>query len=424
MKQLIISKSNLNGNIKTISSKSLSHRYLLAASLAKGKSIIKNVLKSKDIEATTNILMSMGAKINIIDNDYYIDSNGLSYSPDDLDCFESGSTLRFFIPITWLFNESSTLIGKESLGSRSLIVYEDIAKEFGYLISKTNNNFPIITNGPLKSGTYTIDGSISSQFVTGLLYSLPNVQGNSYLKFNNEIASKKYIDLTIDVLKLSGIKINELTNGYEIIGNQKFKPINHTVEGDYSQASFFIVASILTNSQLDISNLNFMSNQGDKEILEIIKQFGANYKISNDSIVLCKDTVLKPAVIDLYNIPDLGPILMVLASKIEGTTIFKNIDRLFDKESNRYLAIKENLEKLGVIFEVTNNELKLTGNNEDYKGIVFNTYNDHRIAMALSVYALTSKYDVIINDYEVVSKSYPNFYLDLEKIGGEIKYVK
>lgn len=424
MGNVIINKSTLSGEIDAISSKSLSHRYMIAASLARGTSYVSNVLDSVDLTATIDILKNLGINITNKGNDYKIVSTGLNVSKLNLNAYESGSTIRFFIPIAWLFNSYSTFIGSTTLGSRPLSVYDEIAKEFNYKLVKTNGNFPIKVKGPLRSGTYHIDGSISSQFVTGLLFSLPLVDGNSVISFKDEIASKSYIDLTVDVLKQSGIIIREENNKYLIEGNQKYQVINNVVEADYSQVAFFIVASIITNSTIKINNLNFDSLQGDKAILDIVEQMGVTLIKANKTLIIKPSGILKPIIIDLYDIPDLGPILMVLASSLNDTTTFLNIDRLYIKESNRLRAMQLNLEKQGIKFDIKDNTLKLTGVSEFKGNVTFETFNDHRIAMALSVYALNAKKPVTIKDYPVVSKSYPLFYEDLVKIGGIVEYVK
>lgn len=424
MGNVIINKSTLSGEIDAISSKSLSHRYMIAASLARGTSYVSNVLDSVDLTATIDILKNLGINITNKGNDYKIVSTGLNVSNLNLNAYESGSTIRFFIPIAWLFNSYSTFIGSTTLGSRPLSVYDEIAKEFNYKLVKTNGNFPIKVKGPLRSGTYHIDGSISSQFVTGLLFSLPLVDGNSVISFKDEIASKSYIDLTVDVLKQSGIIIREENNKYLIEGNQKYQVINNVVEADYSQVAFFIVASIITNSTIKINNLNFDSLQGDKAILDIVEQMGVTLIKANKTLIIKPSGILKPITIDLYDIPDLGPILMVLASSLNDTTTFLNIDRLYIKESNRLRAMQLNLEKQGIKFDIKDNTLKLTGVSEFKGNVTFETFNDHRIAMALSVYALNAKKPVTIKDYPVVSKSYPLFYEDLVKIGGIVEYVK
>lgn len=424
MGNVIINKSTLSGEIDAISSKSLSHRYMIAASLARGTSYVSNVLDSVDLTATIDILKNLGINITNKGNDYKIVSTGLNVSNLNLNAYESGSTIRFFIPIAWLFNSYSTFIGSTTLGSRPLSVYDEIAKEFNYKLVKTNGNFPIKVKGPLRSGTYHIDGSISSQFVTGLLFSLPLVDGNSVISFKDEIASKSYIDLTVDVLKQSGIIIREENNKYLIEGNQKYQVINNVVEADYSQVAFFIVASIITNSTIKINNLNFDSLQGDKAILDIVEQMGVTLIKANKTLIIKPSGILKPIIIDLYDIPDLGPILMVLASSLNDTTTFLNIDRLYIKESNRLRAMQLNLEKQGIKFDIKDNTLKLTGVSEFKGNVTFETFNDHRIAMALSVYALNAKKPVTIKDYPVVSKSYPLFYEDLVKIGGIVEYVK
>lgn len=423
MDKITIYKSKLTGSINIAPSKSLSHRYMIAASLSNEKSIIENVLVSEDLTATINILKNFGVSIiKKNDNTFEIFKNKLIAPKTKLDANESGSTLRFLIPYAWMFKEEIIFTGKDSLGKRPLSIYEEISKNHNYKFKKTNNNFPIIVKGPLKSGQYIIDGSVSSQFISGLLFVLPILEGNSKIIIKDKMASKGYIDLTLQVLSEAGIKIDYKDNTFFINGNQKYLPLTKKVEGDYSQAAFFIVAAIINKSNLIINNLNENSLQGDMKILDIIKNMGIEYKFNDDCLTIFKSNLnLNVTEIDLYDIPDLGPILMVLAASINKTTVFKNIDRLYIKESNRLEAMRINLEKQGVKFIIENNTLFLTGVNKFLGNVTFDTFNDHRIAMALAILATNAEKPVILNDYTVVNKSYPNFFEDLSKIGGIIK---
>lgn len=423
MNKITISKSKLEGSVNIAPSKSLSHRYMIASSLSNEKSIIENVLISEDLIATINILKNFGVSINKInENSFEIFKEEFSVPNNLLDANESGSTLRFLIPYAWIFDKEITFTGKKSLGKRPLTVYEEISKTFNYSLEKTNNNFPIKVSGPLKSGDYIIDGSISSQFITGLLFVLPILKGNSRIIIQEKIASKGYIDLTLQVLKEAGINIEFKDNTFLIKGNQTYLPLTKKVEGDYSQAAFFIVAAIINKSKIIINNLNSDSLQGDKKILEIIDKMGISFEFINDSLEVNGNiSKLNETEIDLYDIPDLGPILMVLAASINKTTVFKNIDRLYIKESNRLEAMQKNLEKQGVKFLIVDKTLFLTGVNKFLGNVTFDTFNDHRIAMALAILGTCAENPVVLNDYTVVNKSYPEFFLDLKKIGGILK---
>ncbi|VEU80348.1 3-phosphoshikimate 1-carboxyvinyltransferase [Haploplasma axanthum] len=420
MSRIIIYPSEIKGDVNIVSSKSLSHRYLIAASLAKGESKITNVLKSKDLDATINVLKNLCVDISSKDDiNYLVRSNGLNPTDKTLDVYESGSTLRFIIPLLWLFSNESSIKMQEGLSVRPLTIYNDIANKYQYKLTKLNNQLKV--SGPLKSGVYEIDGSISSQFISGLLFALPLVNGDSKIIIKNHLASKSYIDLTLDVLDKTGIKIEINRNEFIIKGNQNYQAIDTEIEGDYSAAAFFIVLAILKNIEFTINNLSEKSLQGDKEILNIIKKMGVKYSFNGNKLTIYKHETLNAPVIDLMNIPDLGPILMVLASSIDSVTVFKNISRLKIKESDRLQAIKNNLEKQGVIFNIQEEELFITGVKSFKGNQVFDTYNDHRIAMALAVYGLCSENEVILNDYTVVEKSYPCFFEDIKNIGGIVK---
>lgn len=418
--KLTIYPSKLSGYVNIVSSKSLSHRYMIAASLATGKSKINNVLNSKDLEATINILKNFNVNIKNNNNDYIIDANKLSYPTNHLDAYESGSTLRFFIPIAWLFDKIITFTGSPLLGQRPLNVYEDIALNNNYVFKKTNNNFPIEVKGPLKPGKYIVDGSISSQFITGLLFALPLLNGDSQIVIKNKLASKNYIDLTLQTLKDADINIKYHNNIFDIKGNQSYKPLTINIEGDYSQAAFFIVASILHNTKITITNLNENSLQGDKEILNIIKQMNVKYSFENTTLTIYPhNNNLTTTDIDLFNIPDLGPILIVLATYLNGTTKFYNVSRLITKESNRLDAMITNLKQQNIKFELKNDTLLVHGTNNFIGNQTFNTYNDHRIAMALAIYGSKCLNPITLNDYTVVNKSYPNFFEHFKLIGGK-----
>lgn len=422
MNSLKITPSKLYGNINAVPSKSVSHRLMIAASLAQGVSNISNVLKSEDLEATIGILKNLGIMITSKGNNYTIIGNTFYNSSISLNANESGSTLRFFIPITWYISGSHTFIGNNTLARRPLNVYEKIAKQFGYSLDINDGEFPIITRGPIKPGNYIIDGSVSSQFITGLLFVLPLLNGSSKISFTKKLASASYIDLTLDTLIKAGIKIKVTELGYEILGNQKYDALNEVVEGDYSQAAFFLIAGLL-NDNITIKNLNTNSLQGDMEILNIIKKANGKLIIKDNKITTSKSE-LEATIIDLYNIPDLGPILMVMAAKSKGITTFLNVDRLVGKESNRLLAMQDNLVKMGVDFTIKGNRAFIKGCPILKGDFIVKTYNDHRIAMAMTIAASVASAPVTLDDYTVINKSYPTFFDDYKLLGGVISGIK
>lgn len=411
---ITIIPNKLTGTFNVISSKSLSHRYVIAAGLSKDESIIDNVLLSEDLEATQKALIALGTTFN---------GNKISggfpvMKQNRIDAHESGSTLRFFIPIAMLQEKPVTFIGKGRLLFRPLDVFCDMFLAKGYTF-KHEIGDSVFVKGPLKSGMYEMRGDVSSQFLTGLLYALPLTKGDSKITLTTPLESKGYIDLTLDVLKSYGISINTEGNTYHIKGNQVYKGGKFSVEGDYSQAAFFIVAALLNESIL-LKNLNPDSLQGDKAILDIVKQMGGKVSFDKAGLTIFKSET-RATTIDLEQIPDLGPILMVLASLSKGVTHIKNAGRLRIKESDRLDAMYQELTKMGVEIKLNGDEAWIEGRKLLDGDVILHTHNDHRIAMALAVAATRANGKVILDDETVVKKSYPNFFEDYVSLGGKIK---
>jgi 3-phosphoshikimate 1-carboxyvinyltransferase len=411
----IITPQFLSGTLSIPSSKSLSHRYVLAASLAEGKSEILNILESDDLDYTKQALINLGVKIEKTS----ITGGHLSVKSHVIDCGESGSTLRFLIPVAMLLKDEITFVGRGKLETRPLSVYDDIFSKHYTFKHPKDKSLPLTVKGPLKANTYYLKGNVSSQFITGLLYALPLTRGQSKLILTTELESKGYVDLTIDCLKKFGIEIIQDKYGFFIPGNQKYQPRKLSVEADYSSAAFFIVAATL-GGEITLKGLNKHSLQGDKKIVEIVNQMGGKVVFVNDDLVIQKAKT-KGTTIDLKNIPDLGPILMLLASVSEGLTTFKNISRLRLKESDRLEAMMNNLQSLGVSMRLENEEtLIIMGRQTLTPTKPVSAYNDHRIAMTMAVASLKSDTPIVIDDMSVVKKSYPNFVRDFIHLGGKI----
>lgn len=407
--------SSLSGDISIVSSKSLSHRYVIAAALAEGKSIIDNILDSDDLIATTKALENLGAHIN--GNE--ITGGKVRSVGSKIDANESGSTLRFLIPIAMLQKEDIEFVGHGKLPFRPLNVYEDLFKDKYKFIKKTENELPLVVAGPLKSDTYYLPGNISSQFITGLLYALPLVDGDSKIVITTNLESKGYVDLTLDVLKEFGIKIIQENNTFLIKGNQKYQPINSKVEGDFSGAAFFIAAGLL-GEEITLKNLNKMSSQGDKEIIDFAIQMNGDIQFKNNDLVV-KPSKLKATTIDIGQTPDLGPILMVMAALSDGVTTIKNVSRLRIKESDRLDAMVQNLSKMGVEMTLLDDAVMIKGRKELEGNCKLSSYGDHRIAMACAIASIKANGVVEIDDEKVVSKSYPTFFSEFIRLGGKIE---
>jgi len=417
--KIIIKPKLLKGNIVVPSSKSLGHRGIIAAALSRGISRVYNIQLSKDIEATMELMKELGAVVNIEDQNLYIDGRKMfSYEKKlDLRCRESGSTLRFLIPLALTKDGDYIFHGEGKLISRPLEPYYEIFEEKGIKYSREEDGLPLKVSGKLTSGTYRVRGDISSQFITGLLFSLPILEGNSRIQITTKLESKGYIDLTLDILKDFGIEIeNNNYKEFNIRGAQKYNSRNYYVERDYSQGAFFLVAGAL-GSSIVCSGLNKDSLQGDKVILDILEAMGCNVEESKEGIKV-KPSKTKGIEIDASNCPDLVPILTVLASLSEGETKIVNAKRLRIKECDRLHAITKELNKLGANIIELEDSLIISGVNE-LKGGEVDSHNDHRVVMALAIAATRARGNVIINNPSAVEKSYPNFFKDYFKLGGE-----
>lgn len=415
--------SRCSGDIKIPSSKSMGHRAIICASLAKGKSIISNLDYSDDILATIEGMKKLGAKIECEKDRLIIQGieNFENIKGDVIDCKESGSTLRFFIPIFSLTGKKITFVGKNRLLKRPQKIYENIFKNQGLHYYHDENKIEI--EGKLGANEYFVDGNISSQFISGLLFTLPLLNQDSTININPPFESASYIDLTIEVLQEFGIKIEKITPlKFKIIGNQKYINKDYTVEGDYSQLAFFAVLGALNNN-IKCIGLNHNSKQGDKEILNILNKSGIKIeKISNGYIIYKGNP--QGCEIDLGNCPDLGPILNILAMNGKGEFKIFNAGRLRLKESDRIYAMEEELKKLDVDIRTTEEDIYIKGKKRYLGNIEVFGHKDHRIVMSLAIAGTMLEKPIIIDGAEAVEKSYPKFFEDLEKLNIKIEYLK
>ena len=423
-----IKPSILSGEIVIPPSKSYSHRAIISAALANGekKSKINNLKFSVDIETTVKIMENWGAKITKKESSLEVIGNDGKIVPKKnyIQCNESGSTIRFLIPVGLTSENELIFDGKGKLIDRPLDSYYKIFDDQGIKYEMSEDKLPLKVNGKLKAGNYEIDGNVSSQFITGLLYALPLLDGDSIIVINKNLESKGYVDLTLEILKLSGIKIkNNDYKSFEIKGNQEYKPFNYTVEGDYSQVAFWIVAGIISankDNEIKCLHLNKYSLQGDKAIIEIVQKMGAKLEIFDDYVIV-KPSKTKGTIIDVSQCPDIAPILTVLGALSEGETKIINAERLRIKESDRIISIKTELNKLGAEVEEVGDSLVIQGVDTFEGGVEVSAWNDHRIAMSLAIASIRCKNEIVIDEAESVKKSYQHFCDDFEKMGGQIE---
>ncbi|NTW73143.1 MAG: 3-phosphoshikimate 1-carboxyvinyltransferase [Eubacteriaceae bacterium] len=426
MKVVEITPSTLMGTVNIPPSKSMSHRSIFCAALSQGISNIKNVLLSEDIQATCDAMEALGAKIKYKKVDekreiYNLRIQGtsrLKLKKEKIDCGESGSTIRFIIPLLALLGERATVTGRGRLVSRPLDTYYEIFEEKKIYYTNKYGELPLIINGTLQPGTYHMKGDVSSQFITGLLFALPLLKGDSKLIITTELESKPYVDMTIEMLLRFGIEVeNHEYSEFTIKGNQEYVASDYSVEGDYSQAAFWLTAGTL-GGEIYSNDLRLESLQGDKVIVDIIKNMGGNIeKLLLGYRTSRSDT--RGITVDASQCPDLVPIVSVLGSLSSGRTEIINAKRLRIKESDRLDAITQVLTTLGAdIFQYTDG-LIIQGRDR-LKGGEVDSFNDHRIAMAAAIASIKCDEKVVIKNAQSVNKSYPKFWADFAMLGGRI----
>lgn len=403
--------SKVNGEINANPSKSYFQRVLIASLLSEEITEIHNYGFCDDSENIYKTIQNLGAKI-IEKNNILKIKGGLNLLNNQINIGESGLALRMMAAVAALFSEKIIINGYGSIFNRPIDLFENVMIEKCKYFDSNNGKLPITIQGKLKSGKYLIDGSNSSQFLSGLLMSLPLLNDNSEIHVLN-LKSKPYIDLTIDILNKFGIEITNYNYSiFKINGNQIYKKTSISIEGDWSGAAFLLVAGAIAG-KVKINNLNNHSQQADKEIIKALLQAGAKINLYDNSVDVEKGN-LCCFKFDATDCPDLFPPLAVLAANCNGLSEITGVNRLYTKESNRAESIITTLRNLGIKSELVDNKMIINGGK--IYGNVIDTYNDHRIAMMASILALNSQSEVNILNPNCINKSYPEFYNDLEKL--------
>ena len=406
------------GEVLIPASKSYAHRLIICAALSNIKTDIICDGISKDIEATIKCLNGLGANIKIEDKNNLVINpvSRLNNELSHLYCGESGSTLRFLIPVVGALGVKAVFHMEGKLSQRPLDELIKTLSDNGMTISRENNL--LYCNGKLNAGNFEIPGNISSQYISGLLFALPLLDGKSTLKITENIESLDYILMTEDVIAKTGIRFTKVNNTYLFDGNQHYKSEGATVERDWSNAAFFMCIGALSDKGVTLNEMNLSSKQGDKEIINILSRFGAQINYKDDKLTVRKGT-LTGQIIDAKAIPDLIPVICALACGAEGTTEIINAERLRLKESDRIKTTRNMLSSLGADITETENGLIIHGKGSLIGGEV-NAENDHRIAMSAAVAASICNNNVIVNGADCVSKSYPDFWKHFEGLEEEI----
>ncbi|MCL2287934.1 MAG: 3-phosphoshikimate 1-carboxyvinyltransferase [Candidatus Bathyarchaeota archaeon] len=417
--------NNLQGRLRTPASKSYTQRMLIAAALSKGMGKIVNPLLSEDTQATFRAVKALGVKVQEAKDQWIVEGVEELKAGDLIDVGESGATLRFMIPIAALVEGRSTFLLSRSLERRPIEPLLESLKMLNidaYRDQIKGHQAIVVEGKGIAGGKTSIPGDVSSQFVSGLMFACPRAEADVEIQITTLLESQDYVKMTQEVLSLHQIK-TQISDDYRCIhipGRQTFKQVDCSVPGDFSSAAFLLAASAITKSKVEIDNLNSETAQGDRAILDILKQMGVNLEIYDQSVkIQGAEGLLKAVDIDVKNIPDLVPVCAVLACYAEGESKIFNAQRLRFKESDRLSTVQAELTKMGATINMDESSLTIKGPCKLY-GAVIDSHNDHRIAMSCAVAALRAKGETIIENAECIRKSYPSFYTDLANIGAEI----
>ncbi|MFT3747623.1 MAG: 3-phosphoshikimate 1-carboxyvinyltransferase [Agriterribacter sp.] len=416
-----IQPSALSGKIQAPTSKSSMQRACAAALIHRGETIIRNAGHSNDDKAALGIIAASGAVIQHISaNEIEVNSSAKNV-PSGVNCGESGLGIRMFAPLIALNHTPVTISGEGSLLTRPMDFFDEVFPQLGIKVESNKGKLPITLTGPLQPKNITIDGSLSSQFLTGLLMAYAAADASDATITVTNLKSRPYIDLTLKVMEAFGMKV-PVNNNYEYFYFEK-KEINkpgkiiYTVEGDWSGGAFLLVAGAIAGN-IEVIGLSETSTQADKKILEALRDAGAGMEINGDHICLSPQP-LKAFSFDATDCPDLFPPLVALAAYCNGTTTIKGVSRLAHKESNRGLTLQEEFGKMGLTVEL-NGDIMLVHGGKALIGAKVHSRHDHRIAMACAVAALKADGVTVIEDAEAVNKSYPDFYEDIKQLGAGV----
>jgi 3-phosphoshikimate 1-carboxyvinyltransferase len=422
MEVTVENTDHLEGTVSAPPSKAYTHRMLIAASLSNGTSKISNPLISDDTQATLEAVKALGAETELHENCWTIHGKEKLKTPDHpIDCRESGSTLRFMIPVAALAPGPSTFLFGVSFERRPVVPLLESLRELGVESAvQRSGSSVIVRGGGIRGGKTSIRGDISSQFISGLLFACPRAKEDTEIVVTTKLESKGYVEMTLEVLVKHGFEgaVNPDLSCLWIPSNQSYMPCDHTVPGDFSSAAFLLAAAAVTSSRVTVNHLEYQTAQGDRAILGILQDMGAAVKIG-DNFVEVEGNQLSAVDVDAKDIPDLVPVCAVLACYAEGTSEIYNAKRLRYKESDRLDSVSTELKKMGADITVNEDGLTINGG-YPLHGAPVDPHNDHRIAMACAVAALGAEGETKIQNIECINKSYPQFFSDLRVLGADV----
>lgn len=425
-----IEASSLKGSITIPSSKSAMQRACAAALLNKGTTVIAQPGISNDDQAALSIIRQLGARVQETNGHILISSNGLesirAAQPGTLNCGESGLSIRMFTPIAALNPMPIIIDGEGSLKNRPMRFFEEVLPALEVTIQSRQSCIPLYLEGPLHAKTISVDGSKSSQYITGLIMAYAATVKETTAIEITDLKSRPYIDLTLHIMQHFGMNVPRNENYekfvFQAAAPQESRDIHYTVEADWSSASFLLVAAAI-NGALAIKGLDPDSTQADKAILKALTEAGADLRFTEDSINISTGNPLKAFDFDATDCPDLFPPLVALAAHCSGISRIKGVNRLLHKESNRQQSLEQEFTRMGLHLYSEDDYMFIHGGQQLQGAEVF-SHNDHRIAMALSIAALNASGTTSINDAAAIKKSYPGFYNDLKKLGALIVQIE
>jgi len=436
--KVTIHPSQLKGIIQAPASKSSMQRACAAALLSKGTSIIHNPGHSNDDKAAIEIIKALGATVEVNGEELIVNSSGVNPVADEINCGESGLSIRMFTPIVALSDKEITINGTGSLTTRPMNFFDEFLPKLEVKIKSNNGKLPMLVQGPLLPMNIEVDGSLSSQFLTGLLMAYAAAPPKSSptgrtsensddstvsIKVRN-LKSKPYIDLTLDVMKKFGMRLPENKNYEEFIfhnDSSKIPPSEgggaYTVEGDWSGGAFLLVAGAIAGS-ITVRGLDLMSTQADKAIVDALMSAKASIAMDSKGIII-HPSEMNAFEFDATDCPDLFPPLVALSAYCKGQTRIKGVSRLAHKESNRAVTLQDEFDKMGVRIDLEDDVMVVHGGG-NVKGADVHSHHDHRVAMACAVAALKANSETVIEEAYAVKKSYPDFYHDLKSLGADV----
>ncbi|RYZ28421.1 MAG: 3-phosphoshikimate 1-carboxyvinyltransferase [Chitinophagaceae bacterium] len=417
--QVTITPANIKGTITAPASKSAMQRACAAALLKQGQTILQNPGVSADDEAALDIIRQLGATIERQEDKIVISSNGVQPTSNEINCGESGLSSRMFTSIAALSSTTITVTGEGSLTKRPFSFFTEVLPQLGVECKSKEGFLPLQITGPLQPRNIEIDGSLSSQFLTGLLFAYSAAAAKDVTITVQNLNSKPYIDLTLQVMKDFGMAIPQ-NNGYESfsfqnqpINSSSNQRLNYSIEGDWSGGAFLLVAGAVAGD-IVVKGLDVFSTQADKAVLQPLMQCGANISIEETQIHVRK-SALKPFHFNATDCPDLFPPLVALAAYCKGKSVIEGVNRLTHKESNRALTLQEEFAKMGVQIDLQDDLMIIHGGGE-VNGASTHSRHDHRIAMACAVAALGTRGETTVDEAEAVNKSYPQFWQHLQTL--------